>query len=81
MITVNYGGEDAKYWYLAGEDRYTDEFGGSDLTDAERIATAAFLGPDETYDDVLGLARSLMTSFITEEFGTTVDELYGLEYE
>jgi len=80
-VTVEINGEQAKYDYLASEDRYTDEFGGSDLTEATQIASSAFLGPDEECGDVLGLAIGLLKSFVQDTLQTTVDELYSLDYE
>lgn len=80
-ITIESGGAQAKYAFLAGEDRYTDAYGGDDLTNAKQVATDAFLSPGEEIDDVLPLAVMLLDSFVSDTFGCTLDELYAMEYE
>ncbi len=80
-ITIESGGAQAKYTYLAGEGRYADATGGDDLTNAKQVATGAFLAPGEELDDVLPLAVMLLDSFVLDTFECTLDELYEMEYE
>ena len=81
-VKVEYNDESADYWWLAAEDRYTDEYGGDDLTDATRITTAAFLSPGEEFDgDVLTLAIMIMNNLILDDFNCSTDELFAMDYE
>ena len=80
-VTLEVDGEQTKYVYDASTARYINADGGDDLTDATRLAAAAFLGPGEQVDDVLALAVMLLDGYVAETFDCTVDALYAMEYE